>query len=63
MEKAGVKMNDARSVQDFILKYNKNANLGSRKGIGTSDGFWGDKSIAAFKALREQGIFTPKVDE
>ena len=63
MKKAGVKMNDARSVQDFILKYNKNANLGSRKGIGTSDGFWGDKSIAAFKALREQGIFTPKVDE
>lgn len=63
MEKAGVKINDARSVQDFILKYNKNADLGSRKGIGTSDGFWGDKSIAAFKALREQGIFTPKVDE
>lgn len=63
MVKAGVRMNDARSVQDFILKYNKNANLGSRGGIGTSDGLWGDKSIAAFKALREQGIFTPKVDE
>ena len=63
MEKAGVKMNDARSVQDFILKYNKNADLGSRKGIGTSDGFWGGKSEKAFEALRKQGIFTPKVDE
>lgn len=63
MIKAGVKMNDARSVQDFILKYNKNADLGSRRGRGTSDGLWGDRSIAAFKALREQGIFTPKADE
>ena len=63
MVKAGVRMNDARSVQDFILKYNKNADLGSRRGRGTSDGLWGDRSIAAFKALREQGIFTPKVDE
>lgn len=60
---AGYDPTNAKSVQDFILKYNKNADLGSRKGIGTSDGFWGDKSIAAFKALREQGIFTPKVDE
>ena len=63
MVKAGVRMNDARSVQDFILKYNKNADLGSRRGRGTSDGLWGDRSIAAFKALREQGIFAPKADE
>lgn len=54
---------DARSVQEFILSKSGQIDLGSRKGIGTADGLWGNKSIAAFKALREQGIFTPKADE
>ena len=39
-----------------------NANLGARKGAGVADGYFGDKSLAAFQALRNQGIFKPKVD-
>lgn len=60
--KAGFDPTNARSVQDFILSKASNANLGARAGAGKSDGYWGDKSAAAFEALRNQGIFKPKVD-
>lgn len=63
IENAGFNPNDARSVQEFILSKSKNANLGARKGAGIADGYWGEKSAAAFQALRNQNIFTPIVDE
>ena len=62
MTEAGFDPTNARSVQDFILSKASGANLGARAGAGKSDGYWGDKSIAAFQALRNQGIFKPKVD-
>lgn len=51
---------DARSVQEFILSETPDANLGVRKGVGKTDGLWGQQSIAAFQALRDKGIFKPK---
>jgi hypothetical protein len=63
MTDAGFDPTNAKSVQEFILSKASNANLGARKGAGIADGLWGDKSVAAFQALRNQGIFTPKVDE
>jgi hypothetical protein len=62
MTDAGFDPTNAKSVQEFILSKASNANLGARKGAGIADGYWGDKSAAAFQALRNQGIFTPKVD-
>lgn len=62
MTEAGFNPNNAKSVQDFILSKASGANLGARAGAGKSDGYWGDKSVAAFQALRNQGIFRPKVD-
>lgn len=64
IKNAGFNPDDARSVQDFIIKQTDGkVNLGARAGIGKSDGYWGDKSAAAFQALRNQNIFTPIVDE
>lgn len=62
MTDAGFDPTNAKSVQEFILSKAAGANLGARKGVGIADGYWGDKSAAAFQALRNQGIFTPKVD-
>lgn len=52
---------DARSVQEFILSEIPDANLGVRKGVGKTDGLWGQQSIAAFQALRDKGVFKPKI--
>lgn len=60
--KAGFDPTNARSVQEFILSKDKNANLGARKGAGIADGYWGDESIKAFNALRSYGIFNPVAD-
>jgi len=60
MTSAGYNPNDARSVQEFILSQASGANLGARGGAGIADGYWGDKSKAAFQALRDKGIFAPK---
>lgn len=62
MTDAGFDPTNAKSVQEFILSKASGANLGARKGAGIADGYWGDKSAAAFQALRNQGIFTPKID-
>jgi hypothetical protein len=62
MTEAGFDPTNAKSVQQFILSKASNANLGARGGAGIADGYWGDKSAAAFQALRNQGIFAPKVD-
>lgn len=62
MTDAGFDPTNARSVQEFILSKNKNANLGARKGAGIADGYWGDESIKAFNALRSYGTFNPVVD-
>ena len=62
LEGQGVNVNDATSMQNFILKNAANADLGARKGAGIADGYFGDKSLKAFQALRNQGIFTPKID-
>lgn len=62
MTEAGFDPTNAKSVQEFILSKASNANLGARGGSGIADGYWGDKSAAAFQALRNQGIFAPKVD-
>lgn len=54
--------NDAMQIQNAMLALSPNANLGARKGAGIADGYFGDKSLKAFQALRNQGIFTPKID-
>lgn len=53
----------AEGVQNFILSESGQIDLGSRKGIGTADGLWGQKSQNAFKALRDKGIFKSQVEE
>ena len=64
ISKAGFNPNDITSVQNFILKQTNNAaDLGARKGVGIADGYWGGKSKTALQELRNQGIFTTKVDE
>lgn len=63
MTDTGFDPTNAKSVQEFILSKASGANLGARKGAGIADGYWGDKSVAAFQALRNQGIFAAKVDE
>lgn len=60
MSNAGYNPDDPRSVQDFILSQASGANLGAKGGAGIADGYWGNKSIEAFNALRNRGIFNPQ---
>ena len=57
---AGYNPDDPRSVQEFIIKQAPGANLGAKGGAGIADGYWGNKSIEAFNALRNRGIFNPQ---
>lgn len=55
IQNAGFNPDNAADVQKFILSQDQNANIGSRN--KPVDGLWGNRSQAAFQALRDKGIF------